>query len=223
MNKILQLLRKLSVYIVLFIAVLVLSLVLNANITSLFFGYKLRSYYHEIDSLFNPNIIDQVFISKVLSSGKRGSIFYGNIGYLKLLIIESSNYNLRNFNEVQSLKTKQIDRNDFKTYLSITEPMYPDIDQMLNPPKSQYINLKILDSSSTYIEEKQIDYYYLKGNFQRIALTNSLNCSIITFLKKENNEILIIRKRDMLISIIRLDTLRKFSNIINPKYFKGPF
>jgi hypothetical protein len=196
--------------------------VVTSNLTNLLYGYKQRSYYHEIDSLFHPSILDQVFISKVLS-GKRGSIFYGNIGYTKLLIIESSNFSLENLSEIHVRKSNLIDRKDLKTYLLISEPKYPGIDQMLNPPKSQYLNLLIQDSSSIYIEKKQFDYYYLKGNLQTISFTNSLNCCIVYFPPNENNEILIIKKREMLYSIIRLDTLIKFSNIINPIYFKGPF
>jgi hypothetical protein len=216
-------LKKIYYTILIIIIVPVAFLVATSILGNSFYGYKQRSYHHEIDSLFHRNIIDQVLISKVLSSGKRGSIFYGNIGYTKLLIIESSNFNIDNLTEIHIRKWKQIDRKDLKTYLIITEPKYPDIEQILNPPKSLYCNLLIQDTSCTYIEKKQLNYYYLKGNMQRIAFTNSLNCCTVYFSQRESNEILVIKKGGMLYSIIQLDTLRKFSNIINPKYFKGPF
>jgi hypothetical protein len=184
--------------------------VISAKIDHYFFSYEPTIYKHEIDSLFQPQFIKHIKVKYVYKAGKRGSVYYIKCDSLSnIAVIEATNYQNVNINNIQILSADKINVTQDKTYVAIVNQPFPLIEQILNPKKSNFLAITFEKPFQIENTIKNSRYCYLKGSYSFIASGNTQNIDIVSFRKKDNNEILIFQNNGKLYFVIQ--TLVKVS------------
>lgn len=177
--------------------------VAGAKIDHYLYSYKPATYNYEIDSLFQSQFIKRINVKYIYKSGERGSIYFIQYDSLsKILVIETNNYPNVKINDVQILSGEKMDITQNKTYTTIFKPSFPVIEQMLNPKRSKFLTITIKKPFQIENRIKNKDYCYIKGNLGLIAFGDTQEISIVSFLKKYNNEILVVKSNDKMFFIL---------------------
>lgn len=199
------------------VAGLVLFLIILNNFNSFFYNYKDSDYSHEIDSLFQPQVLKSLRVRYTYKSGERGSIYYANVDSLtRVAVIESTNYQNISLNDAEILPVTKIELSQDKSYTSIMNDPYPLVQQVLNPRES--IFLRVLLEKPFKFEQviKNKHLCYLRGNFISASFGNNQNCSIVTFQEDRGNEVLIVKRNGKLYFILQTIAKKSLLEIVNP-------
>jgi hypothetical protein len=203
-----------AIYALLIIGVLSLFFfVITSEIDQYFFSYEQTIYKHEIDFLFQPQFTKHFKIKYVYKSGERGSVYYIKYDSLSnIAVIEAANYQDINVSYIQILSTDNIKVTQNKTYVTILNQPFPLIEQILNPKKSDFLAItfeKPFQIGNDIINNR---YCYIRGNFNIVDFGNTQKASIVTFLKKYDNEILVLKQSNKMFFILQSPVNRDVGN-----------
>jgi hypothetical protein len=200
--------------IIMFFFLIIIETIL-APISSSLFDYELTNYQHQIDFLFENEPLKSLEVKEFFKSGERGSFYLIKIDSLsQVAVIETRNFSINSMKEVEVKPVKEIKLSQGKTYLKVLKDSFPIVQLVLNPRKSS--NLKILFEDPFYpvLMDQNNNSYLIKGTFQVVSFGNTQNCSIVSYPKGINNELLIIKAKGR-IYFITNTSAKSIEKIIN--------
>ncbi|MEE4196271.1 MAG: hypothetical protein V2I54_01390 [Bacteroidales bacterium] len=195
---------------------IILYMTIGMRITHMFFEYKMEIYGHEIDSLFQEIDSKQFRVKHMYRSGDQGAIYFVKYDSLtNLAVIETTNYNDIFLKATEISKIDKIELSDGKTYTTIYNKPYPVIQQALNPRKSEYLKITFENPAQLDSVNLKSQSCLIKGNFSYVTFGNTQNCSIISFSKKLDNEIVVLKRADKLYFMIQSISNKSLIDIVN--------
>ncbi len=175
----------------------VLYFIVSSIILSKYYDFEDVDYNHEIDYLFRKDISSSLVFEKVYRSTQLSAIYFIKYDSIhRFVVIEESNFINPKLLHIIIERTKAIMNTDGKMYIANYVDKFPQIDQVLDPRKSDFIKVLIQEPCDIKFQIQNNDLLYITGWFRSLSISNKQNISIISFQKRSPNELLIIKRRN---------------------------